>query len=37
MSSKNGRVYLPLDLYTNLDIDPFDRVSNMLALLKPIG
>jgi hypothetical protein len=37
MSSKNWHFYLPLDLYTNLDIDLFDRVSNRLALLKPIG
>ncbi len=37
MSSQNERFYFAFDLYTNLDIGPFDRVSNMLALLKPIG
>lgn len=37
MSSKNWHFYFPLNLYTNLDIGPFDRVSNMLAPFKPIG
>jgi len=37
MISKNRHFYFHLDLYTNLDIDLFDRVSNRLASFKPIG
>ncbi len=35
--TKFAYIFLVLDLYTNLDIDPFDRVSNMFAPFKPIG
>lgn len=37
MISKNRHFYFHLDLYTNLDINLFDIVSNRLTLLKPIG
>jgi hypothetical protein len=37
MPSESVHFYFHLDLYTNLDINLFDIVSNRLTLLKPIG
>ena len=37
MSAELSRGIFCLDLYINLDILPFDRISNVIVLLKPIG